>query len=439
MEEGAPFLWQRYPETEKWLLSQLERLSSGNTALAQFSKDLVKYTSSRIFDWVSHIKIKEAAPLLDLGFTEENEGLFAHFGAQFPRVRIVKDAPEGVVVVVDEISNFFMCHHISNAIEGTPFSPYRRGVVSVEETSFEVIERRGTREITPINESSEAIQAYLTCRELWQRRPREGYPDLALLDQAINLAQEICNLLGQDRAAYLVLEVEREYWQSKNRAGQIQKARQDRLGLGWSNHDHHTFRSSRHTFRKLIELFEVLGFTCRERFYAGEEAGWGAQIMENNRVPAVLFLDVDLDPHEIAIDYEWSNLNERNELGTVGLWCALHGDSILSAGMHHLEAQFTFEQLKSDLEECSIEMMQPFSDFSYLKQAFTKGEVWHVKEDRLQNLLKKSLITNDQAEKFRREGAIGSHLENLQRREGYKGFNQKNVSYIIAKTDPRKQ
>ena len=38
-----------------------------------------------------------------------------------------------------------------------------------------------------------------------------------------------------------------------------------------------------------------------------------------------------------------------------------------------------------------------------------------------------------------REGAIGSHLENLQRHGGFKGFNQKAVSAIISATDPRKQ
>ena len=35
--------------------------------------------------------------------------------------------------------------------------------------------------------------------------------------------------------------------------------------------------------------------------------------------------------------------------------------------------------------------------------------------------------------------AIGSHLENLQRKGGFKGFNQHAVSLIIAKADPRKQ
>ena len=36
-----------------------------------------------------------------------------------------------------------------------------------------------------------------------------------------------------------------------------------------------------------------------------------------------------------------------------------------------------------------------------------------------------------------REGTIGSHLENLERREGFKGFNQQAVSAIISATDPR--
>jgi len=31
------------------------------------------------------------------------------------------------------------------------------------------------------------------------------------------------------------------------------------------------------------------------------------------------------------------------------------------------------------------------------------------------------------------------HLENLQRKGGFKGFNQHAVSLIIAETDPRKQ
>ena len=48
-------------------------------------------------------------------------------------------------------------------------------------------------------------------------------------------------------------------------------------------------------------------------------------------------------------------------------------------------------------------------------------------------------ITDDQFAEFTKNGAIGSHLENLQRKGGFKGFNQHTVSLIIVETDPRKQ
>jgi len=81
--------------------------------------------------------------------------------------------------------------------------------------------------------------------------------------------------------------------------------------------------------------------------------------------------------------------------------------------------------------------MKPFSDFSFLRQAFTEGERWPVRKERLQKLLAAGFITEAQALLFNKNGAIGSHLENLQRRGGFKGFNQKSVSVIIQATDPR--
>ena len=83
--------------------------------------------------------------------------------------------------------------------------------------------------------------------------------------------------------------------------------------------------------------------------------------------------------------------------------------------------------------------MKPFTDFPYLRQAFTEGERWPVDEDRIAALLRAGHITADQADQFREHGAIGSHLENLERNDGFKGFNQTGVSEIIAATDPRKQ
>jgi hypothetical protein len=108
--------------------------------------------------------------------------------------------------------------------------------------------------------------------------------------------------------------------------------------------------------------------------------------------------------------------------------------------MHHLECTFDFVALRDQMEQqAGIKVMKPFTDFTYLRQAFTEGERWPVRESRLKILLDSKLITPEQAGQFRQNGAIGSHLENLERNEGFKGFNQEGVTEIIAATDPRKQ
>src|SRR5207249_1303799 len=111
----------------------------------------------------------------------------------------------------------------------------------------------------------------------------------------------------------------------------------------------------------------------------------------------------------------------------------------LEAGMHHVEARFYFDLLREQLKASGIGMMNPFSDFEFLRQAFTEGERWPVRAERARRLLRAGLITPEQCKQFVEAGAIGRHLENLQRHGGFKGFNQRSVSVVIAATDPRKQ
>ena len=152
----------------------------------------------------------------------------------------------------------------------------------------------------------------------------------------------------------------------------------------------------------------------------------------------MIFADLDLAPDEATQDFAQEPLPELSRPNTVGLWVGLHGESILEAGMHHLEAQFDFDGLRAGLEaEAGVETMKPFSNFPFLRQAFTTGERWGVDARRADECLSQGWIDADQHAKFLREGAIGSHLENLQRAEGYKGFNQQAVSAILAVVDPR--
>lgn len=445
---NAEFQWKCQPKAEQVLLSILEECCNANPFINSLKKELLQQTSTRLFDWIDHVAagytrqleqdLEEAGFMSDLATSSYRS--FHHPGAQLPRIVLKDNAPAivGAAVNVESIADFLMVRGMNGWIEGSPLSGYRRCCVStVQDVSLWTVERRGTHTLEPTYTDNSFIEKYIHASELWQTRPRDIEDEETAMAHALALAEKLVGMLGTGMAAWIVLECERKYWQSHNRAGQIQKARQDRLGMGWANHDHHTFRSSRKFFHQLVRLFEILGFVCRERYYAGKEAGWGAQIMEHTQCRLVLFLDVDLHPDEIAIDFRHHPLPDLDKMRTVGLWCALHGDSILKAGMHHLEAQFMFEDLSKDLATMGVGMMPAFSDFSYLKQAFTSGEPWPVNRDRIQHLVNRGIISKEQAERFEKEGAIGSHLENLQRREGYKGFNQRNVSFIIEKTDPR--
>ncbi len=435
-EFNAQFNWKCFAETEKFVCEILEKYCDESAFLSSLKDKLKISSSTDLIVWVDHLVIESInVDLSALGYREEKRGHYSHSEALFPSILIGEK--NALFLKVDSIAYFQMVHGCQGKIEGTPFSAYRTALVNDGPVDIYIVERRGSKGIyQPAFESSQDLLVYLKAKELWSLRPRGLDHEKEAMKQTLEIAKQIRQWVG-NKASSIVLEVEREYWQHKNRAAQIQKARQDSVGMGWANHDHHTFRASRTLFRSLVELFEILGFVCRERFYTGKEAGWGAQVMEDVLGGFVLFLDVDLEPHELAIDFAHQELPPIKHLGTVGLWCALHGDSILHGGMHHLECQFNFDALREDLAKQGVGMMQPFSHFSYLKQAFTAGEWWPVSEQRIADLLHKQLINAEEAEVFRTKGAVGSHLENLERHEGYKGFNQKNVSFIIQQTDPR--
>jgi hypothetical protein len=105
--------------------------------------------------------------------------------------------------------------------------------------------------------------------------------------------------------------------------------------------------------------------------------------------------------------------------------------------MHHLEAEFICTAVRDAFIQDGGCVMIPFTDIEVLWQAFTAPETWSVLSDRLDTLVRDGLLDPDNAEHFRLNGAPGSHLEILQRWDGFKGFNKTGISEIITKTDPR--
>lgn len=444
--------WSPQPETAAVVKRLLDDILERSSFASNLSRRMLGETGTRILDWIDHLGLpRNDGVIADLqpvgyrkGSSTDGSVVWTHAGGIFPRIRERDGGSRQLVIKVDSVVDFLFAHGLTDlSIEGDPFSPLRKvRVASENQVEVWVIERHGDNDFHASEKHSQDSwqKAVATARhaEALLLRRRDFAKDEDGFRHANQLIDAAIQDIGRDAACHWFFKAEREYWQRRNRAGQIQYARQSSLGLGWANHDHHTYRSGRESFVPLIAFLEKLGFVCRERFYAGREAGWGAQVIEQPNTGIIIFADVDMSPEELAQDFSHEPLPPRKELGTVGLWCALHGEAFLQAGMHHLECQFDFSATRDQLKQVGIETMPPFTDYPYLRQAFTRGEQWPVKPDRVEKIRTAGRITDEQAKQFLANGALGSHLEILQRDDGYKGFNQKGINEIIAATDPRR-
>ena len=435
------FDWTPQPAAAEFLAELLDRFRRQCPAIVALERRLLAETGTRLVDWIDHLALPSAeAPaerLTDLGFEAFGSGpwtVWRQPRGLFPPVHAHHGIRPHLALRVESVADFMVADFIvanrldDARIEGEPLAQVRKTrFFAGQQADLWAFERHGSQQFDPAPIADTQIaaaqtRAVLQHREAFRRRKRNFAVEREGFDHASDLVRAAAAHLGTDWACDLFFAAEREYWQSRNTAGRVQKARQDRLGLGWANHDHHTYRSSRDHFTRLIRVLEQLGFVCRERFYGGHGAGWGAQVLEQPACGIVIFADVDLTPEEVTGDFAHEPLPDEKRLGTVGLWCKLHGEAFLQAGMHHLECQFDFDAARDQLRELGIQTMKPFTDFPYLKQAFTAGDTWQVDPQRLDRALADGSISPEQAKQFRRSGVIGSHLEILQRDDGYKGF-----------------
>ena len=444
MHALTAYHWEPQPKAAAYLDGLMNDALGRNAWLRDFADRLYQQSGNRITDLVRLWIIKDTPDTreqLEAAGWEESDKpgdgpVFVNRSGMFADVMLAADSDEtDLGLKIDSAADFAATHALQSKIHGQPGSPLRY-VLASSENGLNVygMESRGHRgwllpdEFPSMQRQHEVLESFRT-------RDRSDTDDaFDKMDQMVDTAIE---KVGRDLACDLWFWAEREFWQRRNKAARFQFERQNALGIGWANHDHHTYRSSRRHFHRLVSLWEKLGLECRERFYPGPEAGWGAQVMEHPVCGIVTFNDVDISPDELKSDFAHDPMTEDDSLATVGLWCALHGESVLGAGMHHLECTFDFVALRDQMADSGIQTMKPFTDFAYLKQAFTAGERWAVADDRIAKLEQLGLITPEQADDFRQNGAVGSHLENLERNDGFKGFNQTGVTQIIKETDPR--
>jgi hypothetical protein len=432
------YAWKPQPEAAAALHAALAALLVRLPQAVALGQRLRDETGTRLVDWIDHLQVPETelAPFRAAGFVAADDGRLVHPGGIFPAVVA---GPRRLALRVEDVVDALAALGSTAPIHGDPGPGLRAACLAGgDDAELWLVSRCGYDGIAPTDCSAQRQAVARRHAEAFLTRPRPiDAPEQGFAAALARITAAVGNL-GADVACDLFFAAERTTWQRRNRAGQVQRARQDRLGLGWANHDHHTYRSSRACFPELIRCLEALGMHLRERFYAGAEAGWGAQVLEHPVTRIAVFADLDLSPEELRGDFGHQPLPERDRLGTVGLWCALHGEAFLSAGMHHLEITCDFDRAREQLAAGGVASLPPFTDFPHLRQAFTAGERWPVDAARVARLVTAGLVTAEQAERLVRDGALGAHLELLERNDGFKGFNQTGISDIIARTDPRR-
>ena len=439
--------WKLFPQTEAFLSGQIRSYLRRNRYADVVRGEIENTTSTRFIDWVDSMELPDdivsEQDLLQVGYVKWSviggaSDVYVHLGGKFFPISLRPDKEHHLSIKVDDLDRFLAANHLSQRIAGRKNAPLRSTELNHEGgNSFQAVERRGSRPFD-LNEPNDT-EEYAAALNLLSTRIRTFDDDVHGIEDLKDMIAALAVDLSPPRLADAFFLAERNYWQTKNRAGQVQFKRQELLGLGWANHDHHTFRCSRENFGKVISILEGMGFKRRERFFAGAQAGWGAQVMEQPVSGLVVFADVDLGPEESHVDFVGSALEPLEKLGTVGLWVGLHGESVLDAGMHHLAVESDFMGLRRDLETRNVTSMAPFSNFDFLRQSFTEAERWLPPKERVERLRESGLVSDDQASRFKEHGAIGSHLEIIQRDRGFMGFNQDSVSVIIRMTDPNRR
>jgi hypothetical protein len=438
--------WPRAAEAAKFFEHQFHSFSARNPMLADMATRFRDHAGVSILNLVDHwvlprtdaLEYKLAECGLRETMTEDGDPAWEHPAARLPRVRLDEkiDTPD-IALAVDDVAWFAEQNNLSEPSVGDPGSRYEVLRYALCQGHLLVVARRGYRGFRPGMLSILERDLLEEIQQAFRGRNRAG-GDTQVIESLSEQAQRAVDSLGKGRATDEFFAAEREFYVSRNDAARWQFERQQEIGIGWANHDHHTYRTARASFRDLMHLWQAFGFIARERFYAGAEAGWGAQIMEHPSSRIVIFADVDVMPEELDIDFAAVQLPPSATLGTIGLWCALHGSSIAAAGMHHLECEFDFVRAQANFERAGFPVMAPFTDLPMLRQAFTQAQVWPVDAGNLEALQARGAITPEQAARFLAQGAPGSHLEILQRWDGFKGFNKTGVSAIIRDTDARR-
>jgi hypothetical protein len=441
MATAPAFDWERQPDAEALLRAEIGRRLDRVPNAQLYADRLLASCGVRLRDIVDHLTFDDdrTPGLIEAeGWEPRGDGVWENPQGWFPAfVRCPGET--GLWFRVESIEQLLRATGVDAAVEGAAHGPYRRTALFRGESAVVGgVERNGHLGYdVPETDAALIREARLTLQRFRARR-REFDSVAQGLDHTEALVDQAVAAIGPHRACDLWLKAEREYWMKRCPAGRLQKARQDAAGIGWSNIDHHTYDGSREHFMRTVRILEKLGYELREMLYAGAMAGWGSQILEQPAIRSTIFADVDLAPEEVDIDFAHQPLPPLDRHRRAGVLSVMHGESILEGGLNHVAGLYEQRTLRSQLEGEGLKMMQPFSDFPHLYQELTEGDWAAVDPARVDLLVAGRHMSEEEGEKVRLNGAIAAHLENIERNDGYKGFNKPGIDGVLRKLDPRR-
>ena len=221
--------WTTQPPAAVLVAQLLDDAVSRVPAAAALRARLLDHVGVRLIDILDHFRVDAATAqrFRDAGWIADgaNSGVWRNPTGLFPA--IVEDVGVTVAFKVEYAHEFVLAQQISAAIDGALHAPFRRvRFAEGGDVRFEAIERRGSTGFEPDDPSRGVrrasrlhLQAFRSRRRAFDRVD-QGY------DYTNTLVAQAVSDVGKDWACWLWLRAEREYWELRNHAGRVQKARQ---------------------------------------------------------------------------------------------------------------------------------------------------------------------------------------------------------------------
>ena len=388
--------------------------------LARLGDTLRAACAIRLRDMVDHIIVPLGERAQEqAGWRPDRANIWRHPNAAFPPV-IAGGAP-GLAFRVERLERLLLALQIETSASAPNGSPLRRAVLfegdsvvlhAVERNGSADLEHTGVPGIRKLRRAAIHQQVFRTRRRFF-RSTENG------LNHTERLVEAAVADLGQQWACHLFLRAEREYWLSRCEAGVLQKRRQDRAGVGWCTLNYLVYCSSRENFHRVSRVFQRLGYQCGEIIRSERLPLWSAQVFEHvSGMQPALLVEVDLADES---DCTSAALQPLTWHGPAGLWCAMHGESLLEGGVSRLCARYDIAALSQLVARDGMELTGPCADTARLRHRFTPGQPQAVSPARIDALESGGYLARRDAETLRLNGAVATYLQAVESDGGFAG------------------